>query len=727
MTTRPNSRQARLLPTAPSLEHLKKQAKDLRKLHRDQNPEAIPVLKRLHPFKDSSGEEIFAAKLSLNEAQLALALDYGFKSWGELKRHVLGRTDNLKYLHIHCGDSSAGSLRNSSVSGDVHVWREIYIEGAVPGNVPDDEFRRIRAEFLSRSMNLDYDGVLQGTHARYDMLADAAKYGEVILWFDACMYDQTIMIHLIDQCARQQWPDTKLSLICAGEFPGFDAFDGLGQLNPEQLASLLETRHEIKPQEISLAREAWKAFTSANPADIEDILQGDCSPLPYLEAALTRHLQQYPSVRNGLNRTQNQILQAVNDGAAKLGEIFMATREHPAFMGDGSCWTVIEQMAECKVPLVRIDGPGTFRDFMEPDEIGTPTLKDIKRWDVSITDAGKKVLAGRQDFIKLNGIDRWLGGVHLQGTEAQWRWDEDSQRLVKTSDSKATDASFVNDKTDDRLIPVIMKSTEPANLLYVEYEGVNAESTGKAIAELTAFINANDLTKVGHVTCVYPPESSPTENITAQIPVAEIVQQTTGRIRFKQEPAVKVASIFWRRSSGDIHRSLDMLRETIQEQGREPVEFEGFRQVYHNSPFSDDPLAELQIRVGRPVKQKNSSTKKTKAEASSNTRIMYVELKTHAGGHDDRGPAWIARVRFSKTGKTIYYRGKALQRTKGPVGCGNFVDAETGDEYWVSGPKKNGEDRHWGLGSPVHIDEDVRQEYWTEIREQPEKLDKKTT
>lgn len=104
-------------------------------------------------------------------------------------------------------------------------------------------------------------------------------------------------------------------------------------------------------------------------------------------------------------------------------------------------------------------------------------------------------------------------------------------------------------------------------------------------------------------------------------------------------------------------------------------------------------------------------------------RIMYIELKTHPVGHNDRGPARIGRATFSKTGRTIYYRGLKLQRGR-PTSCGNYYDADSGDEYWVSGPKKNGEDRYpWGKAAPVEIDEDVREEYWTTIRNQPERKD----
>jgi len=77
------------------------------------------------------------------------------------------------------------------------------------------------------------------------------------------------------------------------------------------------------------------------------------------------------------------------------------------------------------------------------------------------------------------------------------------------------------------------------------------------------------------------------------------------------------------------------------------------------------------------------------------TKIMYMELKTHEGGHDDRGEARIGRVTFSKSGKSLHYKGKTFHRTRGPVGCGNHFDAETEDIYWISGAKKDGSDRYY--------------------------------
>jgi hypothetical protein len=98
------------------------------------------------------------------------------------------------------------------------------------------------------------------------------------------------------------------------------------------------------------------------------------------------------------------------------------------------------------------------------------------------------------------------------------------------------------------------------------------------------------------------------------------------------------------------------------------------------------------------------------------SRIMYIEYK----GDGLSGPARIGRVSFSKRGKTIYYGGKKFQSLKGAGFKANYEDVETGDEYWISGCKRDGNDRLYDERIPVEIDDDVREEYWTEIRGQPE-------
>jgi hypothetical protein len=99
---------------------------------------------------------------------------------------------------------------------------------------------------------------------------------------------------------------------------------------------------------------------------------------------------------------------------------------------------------------------------------------------------------------------------------------------------------------------------------------------------------------------------------------------------------------------------------------------------------------------------------------SHKTRIMYIEYK----GDDIYGPARIGRVTFSKTGKTLYYKGKRFASLNGGGFKANYFDEETGEHYWISGCKKDGTDALYS--TTIEIDEDIREEYWTGIRRRPD-------
>jgi hypothetical protein len=417
-----------VLSSRPDLAQIKRQAKELLKAQKAGDPSICDRLRKVQRFVDMSDDEILAADIKLAEAQHALAKEYGFNAWAELKQRVL-KAGESNLLHIQCGDSSAGSLRQSSVPGEVLVWHDPVSEGPVPGGIGDQEYREIRAKFfVDQQYTKTYDGALQGLTARHENLARAKDYAEVVLWFDACLFDQTIMVHVMEKLARIDTGKARLSLICVGEHPNFERFLGLGQLSPEQMAALFPARHEITQPEKDLAVKAWKVFSSDTPRAIEALLAQDCSALPYLADALRRHLEECPSVANGLSRLQREALEVVASGTSKLGEIFteVSNKEERPFFGDTMLWDCLDEMAGGKEPLLKIDGPGSLkRPLWEP-------LQKIGRWNVDITSAGKDVLAGKLDYIKLNGIDRWLGGVHLQGAEARWRWNEKSRRLVET-------------------------------------------------------------------------------------------------------------------------------------------------------------------------------------------------------------------------------------------------------------------------------------------------------
>jgi Ankyrin repeats (3 copies) len=90
------------LPANPSLDHLKHQAKDLMRQHALKAPQSAMRLREFHPsLRLATDQEIFSTPLTLGDAQLAIAREYGFASWARLKHHIEtpSRSENLLLPH----------------------------------------------------------------------------------------------------------------------------------------------------------------------------------------------------------------------------------------------------------------------------------------------------------------------------------------------------------------------------------------------------------------------------------------------------------------------------------------------------------------------------------------------------------------------------------------------------------------------------------------------------
>ncbi|MEO0363600.1 MAG: 1-deoxy-D-xylulose-5-phosphate synthase [Pseudomonadota bacterium] len=112
--------------------------------------------------------------------------------------------------------------------------------------------------------------------------------------------------------------------------------------------------------------------------------------------------------------------------------------------------------------------------------------------------------------------------------------------------------------------------------------------------------------------------------------------------------------------------------------------------------YTDHPMDKLQIGEQLPAQFRLSRSK-----------IMYIEDKSEGL----EGLAVIGRVYFSKSGRTLHYKGLKFQSLKGAGFKANYFEIESGVHYWISGPRKDQNDRLYGGNSGVLIDSDVREEY----------------
>ena len=247
-------------------------------------------------------------------------------------------------LHVTNGESV--SLADTDLGGEVLCWRDSLHGDGEPANLDAEE---------------------------------------IVLWFEHDLFDQVQLIEILSRLRGRQG----VSLICTDRY--------LGPLTGEQLRELWPLRHTVTVEEFELGAAAWAAFSSEDPAAIEMLLAGDTSALPFLAGALRRHLQQLPSVENGLTRTERQILEVASEDEHTFRTLFpaLARREERIFLGDDRVRDWIRGLVECRTPLLAVEG-GVYR----------------------VTDAGREVLAGRADSVQLNGI------------ASRWRWDESRGTVV---------------------------------------------------------------------------------------------------------------------------------------------------------------------------------------------------------------------------------------------------------------------------------------------------------
>lgn len=334
----------------------------------------------------------------------------------------------MPILHITNGDGAANLLKASTIAGDVLPWRDPMHHGPFPADLDFAALGEIRADYLS-GPGMDRDEVRRDFRLRNEHLTSAPRYDEVILWFEHDLLDQLQLLQLLDWFHETGFDRNRLTLICIDRFEGVPGFRGLGELTPEQVATLPQQRRPVTAAQLELAQTGWHAFRSGDPGDLERFLTGDLGALPFLAPALRRHLEEYPWRQDGLTRTERQILRLVAGGTSAPGRIFVENMEleDVLFLGDWSTFRHIADLCRAATPLL-VCTPGPTIEH--PPETTMPRAEFLAQ-RLALTDAGRRVLAG--ELNARQGLERnmWLGGVRLDTSAAMCMWDAGNQCLER--------------------------------------------------------------------------------------------------------------------------------------------------------------------------------------------------------------------------------------------------------------------------------------------------------
>lgn len=425
-----------------SLDRLKREAKNLLKLIKAGKEEGIARLQTHHP----KWQQLQQIKLA--DAQWIVARELGLPSWPRLKHHLQALTeaenqleskgilidDDPHTLHIRCGTDIQQALAACKIKGKFVEIIDPFPQGRVPPSDPIEEFASIRAQFvdLAYSRLNKEDVSAESTPlftAEEQFLRSLPKnYRRICLWYEHDCFDQLSLAYVLHHLARVDLTDVKIELVQVNQFPGLDRFVGIGQLsqNPATLALLWQNRMSVTPNMMAFAAECWTAFTAGTPLDIWNKAIQANTPLPTLQSALLRLLQELPWVSDGLSLTERLTLQIVaRDGAMKPARAFhflMAEAEPQAYLGDIMFLHVVLELAKANKPAL----------ILEKLDIEAGPLQQER---MVLTETGQALLNGEIHFRDCGPQARWLGNTEVYATTnyklaKNWYWSAEGGAVL---------------------------------------------------------------------------------------------------------------------------------------------------------------------------------------------------------------------------------------------------------------------------------------------------------
>lgn len=263
-------------------------------------------------------------------------------------------------LHLTSGDIAGGNLAKSGISGEVFVWHDLLYDGPRHPGWPDEDTLVARAAYLEQATGggLNRTYILETLTAQYEKLATAGEYKQIVLWFDACLFDQSMLVHILT-CMHHRGIK-KAALLCVDAFPGIASYNGLGQLKPSELESVYDRRKMITDDQFRFAEVVDEAFANQDQKRFSRLSKMTDAPLPWIPAAVTRWLQERPDPQTGLGRLESLAFEAIRSGCQKPWDIFenvAAADTPPQYWGDITLWAKINALADREPPLVSIEGP----------------------------------------------------------------------------------------------------------------------------------------------------------------------------------------------------------------------------------------------------------------------------------------------------------------------------------------------------------------------------------
>jgi len=305
-------------------------------------------------------------------------------------------------LHITNGDSFTQRLNSLNLKGDIITWREMLCEGKTLTNVGSETFWKTRFDFLHKNYKVSKSSFIEKTLKEYRSLCNHKQQDEIVLWFEYDLFCQVNMIAVLSWLKTHR-KYAQISLVCSGKEDETDKMYALNELSNEKLLALYRTKTVLKQDDIEYADYVWQLYCSDNPIRLENLADFGAYRFEYLSQAVKDHLHRFPTITNGLNDMENNILYQALDKKPKNKKEFVGT-------------------------LLANQGTLGFGDTQYQRAIGR--LKPLFRGfnPVRLSKKGKDILEGKTSYYScIRDNEVYLGGA----LKYNYLYNTDNNRILK--------------------------------------------------------------------------------------------------------------------------------------------------------------------------------------------------------------------------------------------------------------------------------------------------------
>lgn len=327
-------------------------------------------------------------------------------------------------LILTTSDSGSGALKGARIADAVIGFGYRFVWGPLPS---DTDIATSLMPLSSQHDQADdhwllliYRKHVGHIDSRTGLIDLCEPFDTIELWIDPDPNAQLILLWLLDYLRPHEKIVSKLNLV--------QADDPVGSHLSEDIAAWRIPATKILNGDLEIAGLAWQAWRAPTPEAWFALLARDMTALPYLRNTVIALLEELPMRATGLGATEMRMLELISEGDASPSDLFPGheKRNERRVFGYWEVGALLDGLARGPAPAVSGLDEGPFTLEKHDDRDRHARYKESR---LSLTEFGRAVLAGRDDFSRYNPIHRWWGGTELT-SDNLWRWDPTNSTVI---------------------------------------------------------------------------------------------------------------------------------------------------------------------------------------------------------------------------------------------------------------------------------------------------------